>query len=237
VKPRFEALTGGRIVEGSSLTEAMLACACNPVCGVQKTGSVGLPLPDVEIDIVDLDTGVSSLPPGEVGEVVIRAPQIMSSYWQNLPATATALRRRDAGGLWLYTGDLGSMDADGYLFIVDRKTDLIKTSGYQVWPQEIEEVLATHPAVAEVGVTGVPDARKGEVAHAWVVLRPGAATTEKALRDYCHEHLAPYKVPAAIVMCHELPRSPLVGKVLRRALRAMPASQQVRERADAHAST
>jgi len=170
-KQRFEALTGGRIVEGYSLTEAMLACVCHPVRGQQKVGSVGLPLPDVEIDIVDLDSGARSLAPREVGEVVLRAPQLMTSYWQKPHATAEALRTRDAGGLWLYTGDIGYMDADGYLFLVDRKTDLIKTSGYQVWPREIEDVIATHPAVAKVGVTKMRDAVKGEVAKAWVVLR------------------------------------------------------------------
>ena len=113
----------------------------------------------------------------EVGEVVLRAPQIMTSYWQKPQVTAEALRTRDTGGPWLYTGDIGYRDTDGYLFLVDRKTDLIKTSGYQVWPREIEDVIATHPAVAEVGVAKMPDAVKGEVAKAWVVLRPGASTT------------------------------------------------------------
>jgi long-chain acyl-CoA synthetase len=222
-KQRFEALTGGRIVEGYSLTEAMLACICNPVRGQQKEGSVGLPLPDIEIDIVDTDTGTRSVAPG-VGEVILRAPQLMQSYWQNPPATAAALRTRDAGGPWLYTGDLGYLDTDGYLFLVDRKTDLIKTSGYQVWPREIEDIIATHPAVAEVGVTGVPDAVKGEVATAWVVVRPGASTTAGDIRAYCREHLAPYKVPATVEFCHALPKTPLVGKVMRHKLGAAPAT-------------
>jgi long-chain acyl-CoA synthetase len=219
-KQRFEALTGGRIVEGYSLTEAMLACVCNPVRGQQKVGSVGLPLPDVEIDIVDIDTGTRSLAPREVGEVILRAPQVMRSYWQNMPATAAALRTRDASGPWLYTGDLGYLDTDGYLFLVDRKTDVIKTSGYQVWPREIEDVIGAHPAVAEVGVAGVPDAVKGEVAKAWVVLRPGTSTTAGELRAYCRAHLAPYKVPASVTFCRALPKTLLVGKVMRHKLGA-----------------
>jgi long-chain acyl-CoA synthetase len=124
----------------------------------------------------------------------------------------------------LYTGDLGYLDTDGYLFLVDRKTDLIKTSGYQVWPREIEDVIATHPAVAEVGVAGVPDAVKGEVAKAWVVLRPGTSATADDIRAYCREHLAPYKVPATVAFCDELPKTLLVGKVMRHKLGAAPAT-------------
>jgi long-chain acyl-CoA synthetase len=224
-KQRFETLTSGRIIEGYSLTEAMLACVCNPVRGQQKAGSVGLPLPDVELDIVDLDSGTRSLTAMEVGEVVLRAPQIMTSYWQKPQETVAALRTRDAGGPWLYTGDIGYRDADGYLFLIDRKTDLIKTSGYQVWPREIEDVIATHPAVAEVGVAKMPDAVKGEVAKAWVVLRPGASMTPGEMRAYCHAHLAPYKVPATVMFCRALPRSPLGGKVLRRLLGDVPTDQ------------
>jgi long-chain acyl-CoA synthetase len=233
IKQRFEALTGGRIVEGYSLTEAMLACTSQPVRGQQKVGSVGLPLPDVELDIVDLDSGARALAPMEVGEVVLRAPQIMASYWQKPQATAEVLRTRDAGHPWLYTGDIGYMDADGYLFLVDRKTDLIKTSGYQVWPREIEDVIATHPAVAEVGVAKMPDAGKGEVAKAWVVVRPGASTTADEIRAYCYEHLAPYKVPAVVVFCHALPRTLLGGKILRRLLGDVPAGQHAVESGDA----
>jgi long-chain acyl-CoA synthetase len=142
----------------------------------------------------------------------------MSAYWGNPGATTAALRTRDAGGPWLYTGDLGCMDDEGYLSLVDRKTDLIKTSGYQVWPREIEDVIAVHPAVADVGVAGVPDPVKGEVAKAWVVLRPGTLTTAGEIRAYCREHLAPYKVPAAVELRDALPKTLLVGKVLRRKL-------------------
>jgi len=215
-KRRFEELTGGRIVEGYSLTEAMLACAVNPVEGPNKIGSVGMPLPDVEMRIVD--PAGARLPAGEVGEVLIRAPQLMAGYWDDPEETAATVRTSD-GQRWLYTGDLGYLDDDGYLFIVDRMKDLIKTHGYQVWPREIEEVLASHPAVAEVGVAGVPDEAKGEVAKAWVVLRPGRQAAAEELRAFCRERLAPYKVPATVEFRAELPKS-MVGKVLRRALTA-----------------
>jgi long-chain acyl-CoA synthetase len=218
-KRRFEELTGGRIVEGYSLTEAMLACAVNPVEGPNKIGSVGMPLPDVEVRIVDPEGG-ARLPAGEVGEVLIRAPQLMAGYWDDPEETAATVRTHD-GGRWLHTGDLGYLDTDGYLFIVDRMKDLIKTHGYQVWPREIEEVLAAHPAVAEVGVAGVPDQAKGEVAKAWVVLRPGQRAGAEELRAFCRERLAPYKVPATVEFRTELPKS-MVGKVLRRALTAEP---------------
>jgi long-chain acyl-CoA synthetase len=218
-KRRFEELTGGRIVEGYSLTEAMLACAVNPVEGPNKIGSVGMPLPDVEVRIVDPEDG-ARLPAGEVGEVLIKAPQLMACYWDDPEETAATVRTHD-GGRWLHTGDLGYLDTDGYLFIVDRMKDLIKTHGYQVWPREIEEVLATHPAVAEVGVAGVPDEAKGEVAKAWVVLRPGQQASAEELRAFCRERLAPYKVPVTVEFRAELPKS-MVGKVLRRALTAEP---------------
>ena len=218
-KRRFEELTGGRIVEGYSLTEAMLACAVNPVEGPNKIGSVGMPLPDVEVRIVDPEGG-ARLPAGEVGEVLIKAPQLMVCYWDDPEETAATVRAHD-DGRWLHTGDLGYLDSDGYLFIVDRMKDLIKTHGYQVWPREIEEVLATHPAVAEVGVAGVPDEAKGEVAKAWVVLRPGQRASAEELRAFSRERLAPYKVPAIVEFRAELPKS-MVGKVLRRALTAEP---------------
>jgi long-chain acyl-CoA synthetase len=142
----------------------------------------------------------------------------MPGYWNAPEETAAALRDRgDGGARWLYTGDLGYLDADGFLFVVDRKKELIKTSGLQVWPREIEEALAQHPAVAEVGVAGVPDRAKGEVAKAWVVLRPGAAATEDELREFCRARLAPFKTPARIEFRRELPKS-MAGKVLRRVL-------------------
>jgi long-chain acyl-CoA synthetase len=216
-KKRLEAFTGGRVVEGYSLTEALIASALTPAKGGSPEGSLGLPLPDVEMRIVDAEEGVRELPPGEVGEVLIRAPQLMPGYWGDPEETARALRRHGEGGPWLYTGDLGRMDEDGFLFIVDRKKDLIKIGGLQVWPREIEEVVAAHPAVAEVGVAGVPDAVKGEVVKAWVVLRGGMSTTEEEIRAFCKERLAPFKAPHRVEFRKELPKS-MVGKVLRRVL-------------------
>jgi long-chain acyl-CoA synthetase len=220
-KQRFESLTGGRIVEGYSLTEAMMALCVNPVQGPNKLGSVGMPLPDVHVRIYDSENGTRVLAPKEIGEIAFCAPQLMVGFWNRRDETDATLRRHDEAGAtrrWLHTGDLGYLDEDGYLFIVDRQKDLIKTSGFQVWPREVEEVVATHPAVSEVGVAGVADATKGEVVAAWVVLRAGETATEKELRDFCRQHLAPYKVPSRVQFRTELPKT-MVGKVLRRALR------------------
>jgi long-chain acyl-CoA synthetase len=220
-KQRFESLTGGRLVEGYSLTEAMMALCVNPVNGPNKIGSVGMPLPDVHVRIVDSEEGTREMPAGEVGEICFSAPQLMAGFWNRTDETADVLRDHsdDRGtGRWLHTGDLGYLDPDGYLFIVDRKKDLIKTSGCQVWPREIEEVLSSHPAVAEAGVAGVPDAAKGESVRAWVVLRATRTATEDELRAFCRTQLAPYKVPSHVEFRTELPKT-LVGKVLRRVLR------------------
>jgi long-chain acyl-CoA synthetase len=216
-KRQFEALTGARLIEGYSLTEGMMACCVNPVQGANKLGSIGVPLPDVEVRIVDADDPGREMGVDDVGEMLIRAPQHMVEYWNNPGETAETLRTHGTGGPWVHTGDLARMDADGFIFIVDRKKDMLKTSGFQVWPREIEEVLAAHPAVMEVGVAGVPDQAKGEVAHAWVVLKAGQTATAEELRMYCRERLAPYKVPAQVEFRSELPKT-MVGKVLRRAL-------------------
>jgi long-chain acyl-CoA synthetase len=216
-KRQFEALTHSRLIEGYSLTEGMMACCVNPVQGTNKPGSIGVPLPDVEVRIVDADNSEQPMPAGEVGEMLLRAPQHMVEYWNNPDETAETLRMHGPGGPWVHTGDLARMDDEGFIFIVDRKKDMLKTSGFQVWPREIEEVLTTHPAVLEAGVAGVPDAAKGEVAHAWVVLKPGASATAEELRSFCRERLAPYKVPAHVEFRTELPKT-MVGKILRRAL-------------------
>jgi long-chain acyl-CoA synthetase len=197
----------------------MMACCVNPVQGTNKPGSIGVPLPDVEVRIVDADDSERPMPTDEVGEMLLRAPQHMAGYWENPAETAETLRSHGPGGPWLHTGDLARMDADGFIFIVDRKKDMLKTSGHQVWPTEIEEVLTTHPSVVEAGVAGVPDPAKGEVAYAWVVMKAGASVTAEELRTYCRERLAPYKVPAHIEFRSELPKT-MVGKVLRRALAA-----------------
>jgi long-chain acyl-CoA synthetase len=211
-KNRFEALTGGRIVEGYGLTESMVAAVITPAHGAYKPGSVGLPLPDVEVRIVDADNGRGVLSPGQVGEIVMRAPQLMQGYWQRPAETADVLRDG-----WLYTGDLGYADEDSYLFIVDRKKDLIKPNGFQVWPREVEEVIASHPSVEEVGVAGIPDKLRGEAVKAWVVLREGEKVTGAQIRAYCRELLVSYKVPRYVAFRDSLPKS-MVGKVLRREL-------------------
>jgi long-chain acyl-CoA synthetase len=199
----------------------MMALCVNPAQGTNKTGSVGMPLPDVAVRVCDADEGTRLLPAGEVGEICITGLQLMAGYWNQPGETSVVLREyRDGAGAsqWLHTGDLGYLDEDGYLFIVDRKKDMIKTSGFQVWPREIEEALATHPAVAEVGVAGTSDPVRGEVVHAWVVLRSGERASEQDLRTYCRERLAAYKVPARVEFRESLPKT-MVGKVLRRALK------------------
>jgi len=217
-KERFERATGGRIIEGFGMTESMMAAVITPVRGLYKPGAVGIPLPDVEIRVVDADTGKKKLPTCkaldscQVGEIIMRAPQLMKGYWKKPAETANTIRDG-----WLYTGDLGYLDEDGYMYIVDRKKDVIKPSGFQVWPREVEEVIASHPAVAEVGVAGVPDPYQGQAVKAWVVLRPGQNVTADELRAYCRQKLAAYKVPKHIEFRASLPKS-TIGKVLRRVL-------------------
>ena len=211
-KERFEALSGGKLFEGYGLSEAPTASHCNPVFGENRTGSIGLPLPDVEVRIINLDDGVTVLPPGQVGEMALRCPQMMKGY-HNMP-TETANTLRDG---WLFTGDIAYMDQDGYFYIVDRKKELIKPGGYQVWPREVEEVIIKHPKVLEVGVAGVPDPYRGETVKAWVVLKPGETATEDEIREFCKKDMAPFKVPTHVEFRDELPKT-TVGKILRREL-------------------
>jgi long-chain acyl-CoA synthetase len=180
-----------------------------------------MPLPDIHVRIFDADDGTRIMSANEVGEIALSGPQLMIGFWNRPDETAGVLRDHvEASGTrrWLHTGDLGYQDDEGYVFIVDRKKDLIKTSGFQVWPREIEEVLASHPAVAEVGVVGALDSVKGEVVRAAVVLRSNHSATETELRDFCRTRLAPYKIPSRIEFRSELPKT-MIGKVLRRALR------------------
>jgi long-chain acyl-CoA synthetase len=211
-KQRFEKVTGGRIIEAYALTESMLGATVSPVLGVYKPGSIGIPLPDVEVRIVDVETGDDKLTYGEIGEILLRAPQIMQGYWKKPDETANILRDG-----WLFTGDIGYQDEDGYVFIVDRKKDLIKPSGFQVWPRDVEEVIGSHPAVAEVCVGGIPDLHTVEAVKAWVVLYPGQQLSEAELRDYCRKGLAAYKIPKVVEFMASLPKSN-VGKILRREL-------------------
>jgi long-chain acyl-CoA synthetase len=211
-KEQFEALTGGKLVEGYGLSEAPTATHCNPILGENRTGSIGLPLSDVEARIVSIEDQRSSLLPGEIGELAIRGPQVMKGYYHRVEDTEAVLRDG-----WLYTGDIARMDADGYFYIVDRKKEMIKVSGLQVWPREVEEVLASHPKVQEVGVSGIPDAMRGETVKAWVVLKSGEAVSSNELIGWAAENLAHFKVPTDIEFRDELPKT-TVGKILRREL-------------------
>jgi len=211
-KDRFEALTGGKLVEGYGLSEAPTASHCNPLNGKNPPGSIGIPLPDVEARIISLDDEVTPLPPGEVGELVLRGPLVMYGY-HNMPTeTANSLREG-----WLYTGDIARMDEEGFFYIVDRKKELIKPGGYQVWPREVEEVIATNPKVLEVGVAGIPDPYRGETVKAWVVLKPGETATDEEIKEWCKDKLAKFKVPTHVEFRTELPKT-TVGKILRREL-------------------
>jgi long-chain acyl-CoA synthetase len=211
-KENFEALTGGVVFEGYGLSEAPTATHCNPLLGENRTGSIGLPLPDVDCRIVSLDDEVTDLSIGEIGELVVKGPMVMKGY-HNMP-TETANALRDG---WLFTGDIARMDEEGYTYIVDRKKELIKPSGYQVWPREVEEVIAENPKVLEVGVAGVPDPYRGETVKAWVVVKPGEMLTEEDVKSWCSDKLAKYKVPSQVEFREELPKT-TVGKILRREL-------------------
>jgi long-chain acyl-CoA synthetase len=211
---RWQAATGAPIYEGYGQTEAGPVLTFNPAAGPVKIGSVGIPVADTEVQVVDLVDGARLLPAGERGEIRARGPQVMAGY-RNRPAeTAEALRDG-----WLYTGDIGEFDDDGYLFIRDRKKDLVIVGGYNVYPREVEEVLFTHPDVADAAVVGQPDAYRGEILRAFVVLRPGRAFDAQALLDFCSANLARYKVPARIEQLEALPKTS-VNKTDKKPLKA-----------------
>ncbi len=211
-KLELEKLIDGVVIEGFGMTETAIAGASTPVKGIWKQGSTGCPLPDVIMRIVDVETGEKELKAGQAGELLIQAPNLMTGYWDRREESAAVLRDG-----WLYTGDVGYLDDDGYLFLTSRKKDLIKVGGFQVWPREVEEVIAMHPAVAEVTVAGVPDPVHGEVVKAWVVLKEGHEITAEELHKFTREKLTGYKVPRFIEFRKNLPKT-LVGKVLRRVL-------------------
>jgi long-chain acyl-CoA synthetase len=213
VQERFERLTGARIVEGYGLSEASPVTHANPIFGNRKIGTIGLPWPDVEARIVDLETGEKTLPVGEIGELVVKGPQVMKGYWNKPEETAQALR-----GGWLHTGDIAKMDEDGYFYIVDRIKDMIKTVGENVYPREVEEVLFAHPKVKEAVVVGIPQDFMGEEIKAYIVLKDGANSTVEEIREFCRRQLSKFKVPKEVEFRTELPKT-LVGKVLRRVLR------------------
>lgn len=211
-KETFETLTGGVVFEGYGLSEAPTATHCNPLQGENRTGSIGLPFPDVEAKIIDLDDEETEVPTGEIGELVIKAPQVFKGYYKMPTETRNALRDG-----WLFTGDIARVDRDGYFYIVDRKKEVIKPGGFQVWPREVEEIMQDHPAVQEVGVAGVPDPYRGETVKAWLVLKEGKSLTKEELQDWCRDKLASYKIPTEIEFREELPKTH-VGKLLRREL-------------------
>ncbi|MCS7265958.1 MAG: long-chain fatty acid--CoA ligase [Armatimonadetes bacterium] len=210
IHDQFVAATGAKLVEGYGLSEASPVTHCNPVWeGENRIGTIGLPFPDTDCKIVDLETGTKELPPGEVGELVIKGPQVMKGYWNRPEETAQTLRDG-----WLYTGDIASMDEDGYFRIVDRKKELVIVGGFNVYPREVEEVLYQHPKVLEAAVVGVKHPLRGEMVKAFVVLKEGEQATETELISFCRERLASYKVPREITFVKELPKTP-AGKILK----------------------
>jgi long-chain acyl-CoA synthetase len=223
VQTRFEELTGAKVVEGYGLSEASPGTHVNPVYGMRKLGSIGLPLPDTDARIIDPETGAREVPLDEPGELVIRGPQVMKGYWNAPEETAATLRDG-----WLYTGDIARMDEDGYFYIVDRKKDVVSVGGLKVFPREIEEILHEHPKVKEAAVTGVTHKVRGELLVAQVVLKDGVPDDPKQVRrelvDFAKQRLAPYKVPRRIEIVAALPKS-ATFKVLRREIREAAAAR------------
>jgi long-chain acyl-CoA synthetase len=213
IKEDFEAKTGGRMIEGYGLTESVTAIMANPYHGRHKVGSIGIPFPDVEVKIVSLDDG-HALPPGELGEIVLRSPTVMLGYYKNPEETHKTI----ADGGWLYTGDIGYMDEDGYFYITDRKKELIIVGGFNVFPREIDELIYQHAKVKEGIAVGIPDECKGERIKVYIVLKAGETATPDEFIAYFQERLTPYKVPSEVEFRAELPKS-MIGKILRRALR------------------
>jgi long-chain acyl-CoA synthetase len=208
----FEAMTGGTIVEGFGMTETSPVTHCNPVKGKRKVGSIGIPISDTDARIVDLESGSNDVPVGQEGELLLKGPQVMPGYLNRPDETAIALRDG-----WMHTGDLARMDEDGYFWICGRKKEMIIASGYNVFPDEIDRILVSHPKVLEAATIGIPDEKRGECVKSFVVLKPGMQSTEEEIVSFCREQLAAYKVPRLVEFRTELPKS-AVQKILRRAL-------------------
>ena len=219
---QFKEITGMGICEGYGLTEASPITHLNPMHGLQKTGSIGVPLPGTEAKIVDMDLGSVEVPTNKAGELIIRAPQVMQGYWRRPDDNANTLRNG-----WLYTGDIATMDDDGYFYIVDRKKDMAIVGGYNVYPREIDEVLHEHPKIKDAVSVGIPHPSKGEIIKAFIVPEDNVTLTKAEVLTYCRERLAQFKVPRQVEFRKELPRT-IVGKVLRRELRAEEIEKQKR---------
>ncbi|MDL2285663.1 long-chain fatty acid--CoA ligase [Desulfovibrio sp. OttesenSCG-928-F07] len=211
---QFEEKVGGRFVEGYGLTEASPITNLSPLRGTLKPGSIGLPLPATMARIVDMELGTIPLPPGQTGELIIKGQQVMKGYWKRPDESANVLRNG-----WLYTGDIAVMDEDGYVFIVDRKKDMVIVGGYNVYPREVDEVLFSHPKVKEAVSVGIPHKTRGEILKAYIVLKPGETMTRQELIAFCRDKLANYKIPKQVEFRDELPKS-MVGKILRRTIRS-----------------
>ena len=199
--------------EGYGLSESTSLGISNPVLGLKKVGSIGVPFPDNDVRLVDVDKGVEDVPRGEPGEIIMKGPLIMKEYWNNPEETANQLRDG-----WLYTGDIATVDEDGYMFIVDRKKDMIIAGGFNIYPREIDEVLYQHPKVMDAVAVGIPHEYRGETIKAYVVLKPGQTATEDEIMDFCKQKLAAYKTPKLVEFRDALPKS-IIGKVLRKTLR------------------
>lgn len=212
VQERFEKLTGARLVEGYGLTEAAPVTHCNPIVGQRRSRCIGLPVPDTDVRVMDLESGGREVMVGEAGELQVRGPQVMRGYWKKDDETAATLRDG-----WLVTGDVVKMDEDGFFYIQDRKKDMIKSGGLNVYPCEVDECLCRHPKVKDACVIGVPQDLRGEKIKAFVVLKEGEHATAAEILDHCRRELAKFKVPKQVEFRKELPKT-LVGKVLRRVL-------------------
>lgn len=199
--------------EGYGLSESTSLGISNPVLGLKKVGSIGVPFPDNDVRLVDIDKGVEDVPQGEPGEIIMKGPLIMKEYWNNPRETANQLRDG-----WLYTGDIATEDEDGYIFIVDRKKDMIIAGGFNIYPREIDEVLYQHPKVMDAVAVGIPHEYRGETIKAYIVLKPGQTATEDEIMDFCKQKLAAYKTPKSVEFRDSLPKS-IIGKVLRKILR------------------
>lgn len=210
---KFVRITNCTLVEGFGLSEAPTCTHCNPLEDNRTAnGSFGLPLPDTDARVISMEDGKTILPPGEIGELIVKGPQLSPGYFNMPDETAGAFRDG-----WLFTGDIVRMDEDGYFYFIDRKKDLIKPGGYQVWPNEVEEILKENPKILEVAVGGIPDEIRGETVKAWIVLKQGVEADDLEIREWCKDKMASFKIPYRIEFRSELPKTP-VGKILRREL-------------------